>query len=83
MISIKILLFTETAITQKLIYLINQTYALVELPISSSAHGWVVPPVDFCDLISFDVRNLVHRNETRERNGQVVSQSQNLAALEI
>ncbi len=55
---------------------------MVELSISSSAHGRVVPPVDLSNLVAFDVLDLVHSHVPRERHRQVVTQGQDLSALD-
>ena len=57
------------------------SYALVKLAISSTAHGRIVSPINFGDLVSLDVLDLVHGNVSGKRNSQVVAQGQNFAAL--
>ena len=54
---------------------------MVELPVSSPAHGWIVSSVDFGDLISLDAGDLSHGHEAGERNGQIIAHRQDLAAL--
>lgn len=36
------------------------THALVELPVASAGHGWVVTAVDLSDVVALDVGYLVH-----------------------
>ena len=47
------------------------TYALVELAVTSPAHGGVVSSVNFCDLVPLDVLDLVHRHVPGKRNSLV------------
>ena len=44
------------------------TYALVELAVTSPAHGGVVSSVNFGDLVPLDVLDLVHRHVPGERH---------------
>lgn len=44
------------------------TYTLIKFPESSSGHGWVISPVHFGNVITFDVLNLIHCKISRKRN---------------
>lgn len=44
------------------------TYTLIKFPESSSGHGWVISPVHFGNVITFDILNLIHCKISRKRN---------------
>ena len=42
----------------------RKTHALVELAIASTGHGWVVTAIHLGDVVTLDVSDLVHGQET-------------------
>lgn len=57
------------------------TYTLIEFSIPSLRHCWIIPSINFGNVIPLNISDFVHRQVPGERNGQVVSQGQNFPAL--
>ena len=47
------------------------TYTLVELAVTTPAHGWVVSSVDLCNLVPLDALDLVHCHVAGKRHSLV------------
>lgn len=58
----------STFITFTKYLLKSLTYTLIKFPESSSSHGWVISPVHFGNVITFDILNLIHCKISRKRN---------------
>ena len=54
---------------------------MIELTITASSHGRIVPPIDFGDVIAFDGLDLIGRQVAGKGHGEVVSKRYELAAL--
>lgn len=64
----KDLITCTTFITFTKYLLKSLTYTLIKFPESSSGHGWVISPVHFGNVITFDILNLIHCKISRKRN---------------
>mmetsp|Transcript_3033 Transcript_3033/g.6554 ORF Transcript_3033/g.6554 Transcript_3033/m.6554 type:complete len:228 (+) Transcript_3033:889-1572(+) len=59
----------------------NVEIALIKLPVPSPGQGRLIPPVDFADVIPFDISHGIDRQKPGEGNGQIVPQRQQFSSL--